>query len=132
MSETMRFKNPTQHVILLDAIGLDPVAPGGTVDVPIELCAPGRGDNGKRSKSSLENVAPQLMPFAEEDATAWKATPAVPAPVSRIVSIAGRRPTEAPGVKALREQREQAIKKAQEAKASSETKSVAPDDKVQG
>lgn len=103
MSQTMKFKNTSQHVVILDSVGLDPVAPGGEVDIPLELAAPGRSDSGARSKSAIECVAPQLEPSAEADRKLWKQTPPPPEPRSKIVSVSARQPQEAPGVKALRE-----------------------------
>lgn len=101
----MKFKNTTDHVIILDALGLPPVAPKGTVDVPEELCAPSRTDGGQRAKSALECVAPQLEPVDPEDKKVWLDLPPLPEPRSRVVTIAKRAPEEAPGVKALRDLR---------------------------
>lgn len=101
----MKFKNTTKHVILLDAIGLPPVGPEETVDVPDAIAAPGRTDAGARSKSVIECVAPQLEPASKADKELWLQTPPPPTPVSRIVTVARRMPQEAPGVKALRELR---------------------------
>lgn len=116
-SETIRFKNPTDRTIKLEACGLEDVEAGGEIDVPIELAAPGRTDNGKRAKSSIECVAPQLVPVEEADRKAWEMTPTPPEPKSKIVSIAARAKDEAPGVKALRLQREALIKAEQEKQA---------------
>lgn len=103
----MRFKNASEHTVNLDAIGLDPVEAGAECEVPLDLCAPGRRDNGGRSKSALECVAPQLVPVSSDDHAAWQETPPPPVPTSKIVSInVPRQMTEAPGVKALREKRE--------------------------
>lgn len=101
----MKFKNTTDHVIILDCLGLPPVAPKGEADIPDEFCAPGRTDAGQRAKSMIENVAPQLEPSSAADKELWKATPPAPTPVSKIVTVAKRAPDEAPGVKALRELR---------------------------
>lgn len=132
-NETMAFQNPTDHTINLDAIGLDPVPPGGQTDVPLELCAPGRADNGKRAKSSLECVAPQLIPVSKTDHEIWKATPAQPPAVSRIVSVSKQAaPVEAPGVKLLREQRETAVKKALEIAEKAKTSEEEPSVQVKG
>jgi hypothetical protein len=110
-NETMKFKNPTEHVIKLDAVGLDPIGPGEIAEVPLHIAAPGRGDNGNRTKSALECVAPQLVPAEKTDHAAWMETPSAPTPVSKIVSIQqGLIQKEAPGVKALREAQAQAKK----------------------
>lgn len=115
---SMKFKNPTDHVIILDAVGLPPVAPKGEVEIPDDLAAPGRTDAGQRSKSAIECVAPQLEPSDKADKEAWLKVPPMPAPVSKIVSVGRREPQEAPGVKALRELR---AKQQAEAKAKSDT-----------
>ncbi|HEY6018724.1 MAG TPA: hypothetical protein VIY48_02190 [Candidatus Paceibacterota bacterium] len=122
-NETMKFKNPTEHTINLDAIGLDPIGPGETVDVPLHLAAPGRGDNNARTKSAIECVAPQLHPVEESDHKAWKSVPPAPTPISKIVSIQqGPVQKDPPGVKALREAAQaQAAKAAQKAQASAST-----------
>lgn len=114
---TMKFKNTTKHVILLDSIGLPPVPPEGVIEVPDALAAPGRTDAGARSKSVIECVAPQLEPADKADMELWLQTPPAPTPVSRIVTIARRAPQEAPGVRALREMR---------AKQQAEAKKAAP------
>lgn len=107
--ETMRFKNPTKFDVKLNAIGLSTVKAGEEIDIPLELCAPGRGSNGARSASCVESVAPQLVPVSEIDQKAWQETPEPPQPISRIVSISKQpTPVESPGVKALREQKERA------------------------
>jgi hypothetical protein len=118
-SETVRFRNPTQHTLKLYCVGLEDVPPGGEIDIPMEICAPGRTDAGARKKSILEDVCPQLVPVADHDKEALGTVPPAPAPVSKIVSIAGRLqpPQEAPGVKALRDKREALIKAAQEKQA---------------
>lgn len=109
-NETMTFKNPTDRTVKLEAVGLDDVAPGGSVEVPIELAAPTLMANGQRGKSSLECVAPQLIPANATDQTAWEKTPTPPAPTSKIVSIQkAAQSGEPPGVKALRLQREAAV-----------------------
>lgn len=126
-SETIKFKNPTTHTLKLEAAGLEDVPPGGEIEVPIELAAPGLADNGKRAKSAIECVAPQLVPVHEADKKAWERTPAPPEPKSKIVSIAARAKDEAPGVRALRQQREALIKAEQEkqaAKAAAEGKTA--------
>lgn len=103
-SETMKFKNTADHVVKLESVGLAPVQPGAEVDIPLELCAPGRHANGSRAKSALECVAPQLKPVDPKDAEVWGAVPPPPAPVSKIVTVSvAHAPQEAPGVKALRE-----------------------------
>jgi hypothetical protein len=103
-NETMKFRNPTQYTINLDAVGLDPVGPGEEFDVPLSIAAPGRGDGGKRTKSALECVAPQLEPALKSDHAAWMSIPVAPTPISKIVSIRqGPMQKEPPGVKALRE-----------------------------
>lgn len=102
--DMMKFKNPTEYTIILDAVGLDPIAPGEVADVPLHLAAPGRGDGGIRTKSALECVAPQLVPASKEDHAAWMSIPVAPTPISKIVSIQqGPMQKEPPGVKALRE-----------------------------
>lgn len=122
-TQTMKFKNTTDKVIILDSIGLDPVKPHGEIDVPLELCAPGRTAAGSRSKSVLECVAPQLKPSDPKDAEIWGAVPTPPTPKSKIVSLARHVPQEAPGVKALRELK---AKQEAEAKASVSTPKVTP------
>lgn len=119
MAQTMKFKNTSDRVVILDAVGLDPVAPGGEVEIPLELAAPGRTDAGSRAKSAIECVAPQLKPSSEADRKLWEATPPAPEPKSKIVTIASRQAQEAPGVKALREAhaKQQAEAKAKEAAA---------------
>ena len=102
---SMKFKNTTNKVIVLDAVGLPPVAPNGTVDVPDSIAAPSRTDAGQRAKSVIECVAPQLEPADKADKELWLATPPPPEPRSKIVTVARRMPDEAPGVKALRELR---------------------------
>jgi hypothetical protein len=104
--ETMVFTNPTEHTVRLDALGFDSVGPGQDVELPLTLCAPYRTDNGQRGKSAVEGVAPQLRPKSEEDYKAWLDVPPPPVPVSKIVSVAARAPSEPPGVKALREKAE--------------------------
>jgi hypothetical protein len=115
---TIKFKNTTDKVITLDAIGLDPVAPNGTIEVPEDLATPGRTDAGQRSKSPIECVAPQLEPADKAEKEAWMKTPPPPEPRSKIVSVSKRAPDEAPGVKALRELR---AKQEAEAKAKAAT-----------
>lgn len=102
---TIKFKNTTDRVIVLDSIGLPPVEPNGTVEVPEDLATPGRTDAGQRSKSAIECVAPQLEPADKAEKEAWLKVPPPPTPVSKIVSVAKQAPQEAPGVKALRELR---------------------------
>lgn len=134
MSDTMKFVNPTENTINLHAIGCGVVAPGGEVDIPLYLCAPGRTDAGNRGKSAVENVAPQLEPKDEADKKAWKAIPEAPTPVSKIVTIAPRPVAEPAGVKALREQKEAAAKaqaskpenKPQQATGAAQTNASAP------
>lgn len=101
--ETMIFTNPTDYTIKLEAIGHDPVAPGADVELPLELCAPTRKDNGERGKSPVEQVAPQLHPKHPADHEAWKQTPAPAKGESKIVTVAARAASESPGVKALRD-----------------------------
>ncbi len=103
---TITFFNPTTHTITLDSIGLESVGPGESIDVPIELAAPTRKDNGTRGKSAIEQVAPQLHPKLQSDQDAWKITPPPATPVSKIVTTTQRAASEAPGVKALREARQ--------------------------
>lgn len=122
----MKFKNPTEHVLLLDAVGLPPVAPGGEVEIPDHLAAPGRTDAGARAKSPIECVAPQLVPADKNDREAWMKTPPAPTPVSKIVTVAKRMPDEAPGVKALRE-----LRAKQQAEAKAKTDAEAAAKKVQ-
>lgn len=110
--EMMLFTNPTSHTINLDPLGLDQVAPGEDVAIPLHLAAPTRGDNGTRGKSAVESVAPQLHPKDPTDHEAWKKVPAPPTAESKIVSISSRPASEAPGVKALRDQREAELAKA--------------------
>lgn len=109
-ADTMVFHNPTEHTIKLDSIGLDPVAPGQDVEVPLYLAAPVRADNGQRGKSPLEQVAPQLHPKDPADKAAWLEVPPHATAQSKIVTIAARAPSESPGVKALREKAEAAAK----------------------
>jgi hypothetical protein len=102
--ETMKFKNTSDRTAILTALGLDDVAPGEVVDVPLYLCAAGRGDGGARKPSSIECVAPQMQPADPEEHREWTKIPPPPAPVSRIVSINNNKmATEPAGVKALRE-----------------------------
>jgi hypothetical protein len=112
-NETIKFKNPTDRTIKLESIGLEDVEAGAEIEIPIELAAPGRSDSGNRTKSAIECVAPQLQPVDPIDLKAWMATPGAPEPKSKIVTIAARQGSEAPGVKALREQRQKAQDKAQ-------------------
>lgn len=104
--ETITFVNKSDHLIILDSVGLDPVPAGGTVEVPLHLAAPTRRDSGNRGKSPIEQVAPQLEPKDPEVKALWLQAPEPATPVSKIVSITPRAPSEAPGVKALREKRE--------------------------
>jgi hypothetical protein len=113
--ETMRFKNPTAHPINLDPIGLGVVGPGDTIDVPLDLCAPGRASNGARSHSAIEQVAPQMVPVNEDERCVWAKVPKEPEPQSLVVSVQGRAPGVAPGIAALREAKAAAQAKAQEA-----------------
>jgi len=101
--ETMTFHNPTDHMIKLDAIGLDPVPPKSDAEIPLTLAAPTRKDNGTRGKSALEQVAPQLHPKNSKDHDAWKQTPEPVVPKSKIVAVTARPANEAPGVKTLRD-----------------------------
>lgn len=126
----MIFVNPTEHTIVLDALGFDPVEPGGEVELPLGVCAPYRTDNGRRGKSPVEQVAPQLHPKNPEERKVWLEVPAPTVPVSKIVSNAPRHlqpQPEAPGVKALREKAEAAAKiKASKASALPVTNVSAP------
>ena len=121
--ETMCFTNPTTHQIKLDAIGLDPVGPGEDCEIPLTLCAPTIRANGTRGKSPLEEVAPQLVPKDKIDHENWMKVPEPLPPQSKIVTIAGRMPSEAPGVKALRDA---AAAKATKAPVSSQTNVSTP------
>lgn len=119
--ETMKFKNESEHTLNLEAIGGGIVEPGQVIEIPLHLCAPGRSDSGARKDSPIETVAPQLKPVDPSDHAEWRKVPPMPAPESRVVSINNnKRPSEAPGVAALRESL--AAKKAQEATASTVTK----------
>lgn len=130
----MIFVNPTDHVIKLDAIGLDPVAAKAEVEIPLSLCAPYRTDNGQRGKSPVEQVAPQLHPKNADERKAWEEIPAPPVPQSKIVANASRHlqpQPESPGVKALREKAEAAARakaanSAPKATASPQTNANAP------
>jgi hypothetical protein len=113
--ETMRFKNPTAHPINLEPIDLGIVGPGDLIDVPLDLCAPGRASNGSRTPSAIEQVAPQMKPASEDEACIWAKTPKEPEPQSLVVTVAGRAPGVAPGIAALREAKAAAVAKAQEA-----------------
>lgn len=130
MNDTMKFVNPTDHTINLNAIGCGEVPPKGEVDIPLYLCAAQRTDAGNRGKSAVENVAPQLEPKDPEEKKLWKKIPDAPTPVSKIVTIAARPVAEAPGVKALREQKEAAAKaqanKPQQSTGAAQTSANAP------
>ncbi len=102
MHETMKFKNPTEHTLNLSAIGLGTIPPGGSVDVPLELCAPGRTDAGGRSKSAIECTAPQLVCDDPAMLDQWMAVPPPPEPRSLVVSVSARPAQEPAGVAALR------------------------------
>lgn len=100
----MRFKNTSEHTIMLESVGLDPVEPGAEIDIPLALCAPSRGDGGNRKPSPIECVAPQLKPVDPRDHKEWSKVPPRGEPESRIVSVNNQKPpSEPPGVKALRE-----------------------------
>lgn len=102
--ETMKFRNMSDKTVSLIAIGLDDVGPGEEIEVPLYLCAAGRGDGGARKPSSIECVAPQMKPADPEEHTEWTKVPPPPIPVSKIVSINNNKaPSEPAGVKALRE-----------------------------
>lgn len=103
--ETMVFTNPTEHTVKLAALGFDPVPPGKDVELPLEVCAPYRMDNGERGKSPVEQVAPQLRPKDPGEFEVWRKVPEPARAQSKIVTIAKRDPSEAPGVRALREQK---------------------------
>ena len=119
--DSMKFKNESEHTLNLEAAGLGDVEPGAVVEVPLALCAPSRGDGGQRKPSPIETIAPQLKPVDPIEHKEWMKVPAPPAPESRVVSINNnKRPSEAPGVAALRESL--TAKKAQEAAASTQTK----------
>lgn len=112
-NETIKFKNPTDRTVRLESIGLEDVPANSEIEIPIELAAPGRSDSGTRTKSAIECVAPQLVPSDPVDLAAWLVTPGAPEPKSKVVTIAARQGVEAPGVKALRDQRQKAQDKAQ-------------------
>lgn len=109
---TITFTNPTSHTIRLESIGLEDVAPGADIEVPLHLCAPTRADNGNRKHSPIETVAPQLRPKNDEDHKLWLKTPDPVKPQSKIVTVTARPASEAPGVAALRAQVEAAKAKA--------------------
>ncbi len=120
MSGTMTFVNPTEHTLNLASLGLGTVPPKGEIELPLFLCAPTLTDNGNRGKSPIECVAPQLKPKNTEDASLWNKVPAPPTPTSRVVSVSPRQASEAPGVKALREQKEAQAQRQADAKATME------------
>lgn len=108
--EFMLFKNPTTHTLNLSAVGLGKVGPGESVEIPIDLCAAGRADNGSRTASSIECVAPQLVPVDITEGEEWSKTPEPLPQRSVMVSTQGRAPQEPAGVAAVR--RAQAVAKA--------------------
>lgn len=116
----MLFTNTTNHTIVLDAVGLDPVPPNGDCLVPLTLAAPIRADNGQRGASPIEQVAPQLQPKDPAELKEWKKVPPMATPVSRVVTLSKRDPSEPPGVRALREAQE-ALKTSQKALVSPQT-----------
>lgn len=109
--EFMLFRNSSmEHTLNLDSVGLGKVAPGATVEIPIALCAAGRADNGSRTPSSIECVAPQLKPVDETEGEEWNKAPEPLPPRSVMVTTQGRAPQEPAGVAAVR--RAQAAAKA--------------------
>ncbi len=120
MSDSMTFVNPTEHTLKLVSIGLPSVLPGGEIEIPLYLCAAKISDNGNRGKSPIECVAPQLRPKYESDHAIWTSIPAPPTPVSKVVSVSPRQASEAPGVKALREQKEAQTQRQADSKAKME------------
>lgn len=103
--KTMRFKNFSNHLLNLAPIGLGTVAPGAEADVPLALAAPGRGDNGARTKSAIESCAPQMMPSDAREREAWLAAPPASTTKPKLVASVGGRlpPLQGPDVRALRE-----------------------------
>ena len=108
--EFMLFKNPTTHTLNLHSVGLGKVGPGETVEIPIGLCAAGRADNGSRTASSIECVAPQLVPVDSTEGEEWSKAPEPLPARSVMVTTQGRAPQEPVGVAAVR--KAQALAKA--------------------
>lgn len=106
MSETITFHNPTDKPVnCCSLLGADApiVEPGADVEIPLELCAAKRLDNGSRGKSPIEKNCPQLTPKDPVIAMEWRKVP-VPAPVaSRVVTTAPRAANVPAGVLAARE-----------------------------
>lgn len=123
--DTITFKNPTDKPVKLHMLGIDhTMEPGSEFDVPVELCAPGRLDNGSRQRSPIECTCPQLVPADPIVAAEWRKVPE-PAPVvSRIVSVAPRQAPVPAGVKAAREAA--AMAKAAKPQAPAASKPAAP------
>jgi hypothetical protein len=83
----MKFVNPTSNVINLTPIGLGKIEPGAAVLVEEHLYRPERTAGGGRGKSVIEQVAPQMIPVADQGwIDAWKSAPTPPKPVSRVVT----------------------------------------------
>lgn len=108
MSDTVTFVNSSGSVVNGIPLGLGEIQPGAEVEVPIEVCAAGRRDNGSRKKSPIEQVCPALKPKDPAFEAAWKRVPD-PAPViSKIVSVSGREPAIPAGVVAARKAKAEA------------------------
>lgn len=102
MSDTVTFINTSDSAINGTPLGLGEIAPGAEVELPLELCAPGRRDNGSRKKSPVEQVCPALKPKDPAFTAEWMKVPA-PAPVvSKIVSVSPREAPAPAGVIAAR------------------------------
>lgn len=101
-TDFMKFTNPTDKLVKLGSIGLPDVQPGGTVDVPLGVCAPTIRDNGRRGASQIEKCAPQLVPLDPAEKAAWDLVPDPLPKISLQVTTAPRAPGEPAGVVALK------------------------------
>lgn len=126
MSEavTITFRNESDVTIDCASIGLGKVAPKAEIEVPVELAAPSRKDNGTRGLSPIERCAPQMKPVDPDLLAEWSKVPAPPVPKSLMVTSQRRTPDEPAGVKALREAAQAAKEAKAVAKASKPTTSA--------
>ena len=100
--QTIQFRNTSAHTLNPPGLDLGPIKPGEVVDVPIELTAATRLDNGARGKSPIERNAPQLQPVDEIFAEVWNRVPAPLPPTSRVVTSKRREAVEPAGIVAAR------------------------------
>lgn len=71
----MIFVNTGSSELTIDLNERHVVPPGGEIDVPDGYAMPQLYANGSRKPSTVEMLAPALLPKDPEDVALWKATP---------------------------------------------------------